>query len=72
MFVEGLNNYVIVPVRVASDEPAHIVGGIQFQQCPFVLPLKEIPSQQGQGIAKTLLAANDNTVRLGSDLWVSN
>jgi len=55
---------VIMPMKIATETPAQLVGKLIFEDCLFVLSFPTVPTQQGQQLTRTLLAASSNTVSI--------
>jgi hypothetical protein len=64
----------IVPMKVARDTPAAIIGQLAFTDCLFVFSLPGIPNMQGQKLVLAVLESPPNYVQvdLGGDLSGAN
>jgi hypothetical protein len=47
---------VLVPIKVARDNPPKLIGRIIFQDCAFILNLPKVPSPQGIEFTRALLS----------------
>jgi hypothetical protein len=55
---------VVHPVKVATDTPARIVGGLSFNNCLFVFTFNSVPAPYGQAFAKQLLPSTEMRVSI--------
>ncbi len=59
---------VLVPVKVATETPAHLVGSLTFHDSFFIVSLPQVPSASGQELARLLLTSPKEEFKLN---WAS-
>ena len=55
---------ILVPVKVAAQMPAQLIGKISFQQCIFIVSLPQVPDTHGMELARTLLTNPEGNITL--------
>ena len=56
---------VLVPVKMATDSPARLIGRMSFKECLFIVSLPGVPAAHGEEFARALLSAPDGNLELG-------
>jgi hypothetical protein len=56
---------VLVPVKMARDTPAQLIGRVSFRDCLFIISLPGVPAAHGEELALGLLSAPDGNIELG-------
>ena len=55
---------ILVPVKMATDTPAQLIGRLSFKECLFVVSLSGVPAAHGVEFARALLSAPSGTLEL--------
>jgi hypothetical protein len=55
---------VLVPVKIARDTPAQLIGHLTFQDCLFIVSLPEVPPPNGIELARALLSNPNGPLEL--------
>ncbi len=56
---------VLVPVKMATNTPAQLIGRMSFKDCLFVISLPGVPATHGEEFARALLSAPEGNLELG-------